>query len=172
MKIKCKVSFNYHSLIGKLFGLFFKEPIEKNKISIKTMLTPLDDESKTKHDVAFLIGYGDKDIYARKDDAIKTIDLTQGKTYLLYEHKTSLTDVVDFRICFPNEKSNLKLYDENDDEHIYRLKTNWGPIPRNTLTCRYYFKVHSTTEVILLIIALLSGLGAFAEVVNLLLQIV
>ena len=169
LKIKCKINLEYKTFLGKLFGLITKGPVERRPLKIKAIFTPMDEEARSKFNVTYGIQY--YEINRHSWGSFVEIDLSQGEQPKEWETIPLGSGLSDFRIYITTTKQrDIEIFNKYEDRHYFTLDHKIGDIPTKT---KYYsepIKIYSLSDVLLIIIAIVSGIGAIAEILNLLLN--
>lgn len=167
MDIQCDIKIKYSTVLGKLFGWILKGPIEGHSFEVVYELKATDVQNDSQFWLNFVprleeIGNSLGQITSEKREKIKFVN---GK-YRFSEKYNGFSGKYKLLLFFETNIP-LKLFDINKITHrtVYEVPEDMtimfgSPYYSESLT------IHPFTDVILLLFAFLSGLGAIFEILG------
>ena len=166
MDIQFDIKIKYNTILGKLFSWILKGPIEGHSFEVIAELNTKDVLDDPRHFINAQIGLFETDtadsFVTEKEENVKFIN----NKYLFSLKQKLFTGKYDIRL-FLFSNFPLKLFDKEGFE--YKNKYEVAKDDRVPFGAQYYSEiltVHPFTNVILLIFAFLSGLGAIFEILG------
>ena len=166
MDIQCDIKIKYNTVLGKLFGWILKGPIEGHSFEVIGELNTKDVLDHPKQFINVQIGFFESNTansyVSKKGENIKFVN----NKYRFKIRQKLFTGKYDVRL-FLESNFPLNLFDNEGAKHsnIYEVAKD----DRVPFGAQYYSEiltVHPFTNVILLLFAFLSGLGAIFEILG------
>jgi len=168
MEIKYKITHENKNWFIKLVDIFLKGPVENQVFTVKLQF----DCSNLKEDVSFFLAIHDKDYeFSSYDDHV--VSIIKKKTR--YDWDTKLHqgnyDVKIFMLGASAAdriigECNEDLYFETSENSTYFTHKGTTIIPQGTPYISEHLKVHSISDVALLVLTIVSTIGAIFDVLS------
>ncbi len=163
-KLKLKVTSKINPL--SILGRILRTPIEGTHVQVILEVEPLDKTAERTFTTLYEVPYIGSESYKLFGVLFK-IDLKKGKVTVSYDFPLHSKGTTEFRVYFKELKPEDTIYDDLNAQTLF--KSRYNPplgLPKGT---RYYsriFHVYSFMEIILILFAIISSIGAFFEILN------